>query len=457
MNSAGARKSVPALLLVLGLLTLSVAAAQALDTLTLDTPDFTLKLLASSQTMASLQPKGAGSFDFAPADRLESRAGDGFNAIGDITLRIRKGTSGSWENYSTSAARHPVRAMSGPGFLAVADLSPTLAPDCPIQVTRRWLLDDGRLVLRFELKNTSSDTVQVGALGLPMVFNNMLKGRPLTEMVEVNSFSDPAINQDGGYLQVTRLNGHGPALVVVPADGKTPFEAWRLLNEPNGPNNLFSRGNPYEGAFEWMVHSAAYAENEWKGKEQWSPPTMASLEPGQSRSYSVKFLVSPDIRNIEKTLIANKRPVAVGIPGYILPMDLNAKLFLNYPSRVTSIKSEPAGAIVVQENKPTQGGWKDYTLQGKTWGRVRLSISYADRTTQALSYYVIKPASQTVADLGNFLFTKQWYVNPDDPFHRSPSVMTYDRANNPSSCRTRAPGLPASAMKEAPVHGWPRR
>ena len=30
---------------------------------------------------------------------------------------------------------------------------------------------------------------------------------------------------------MTRLSGQGPALVVVP-EGKTPFEAYRLLNEP---------------------------------------------------------------------------------------------------------------------------------------------------------------------------------------------------------------------------------
>src|SRR5262249_9627416 len=148
-----------------------------------------------------------------------------------------------------------------------------------LRITRRWVLENGRLVLRFELKNISSTPVQIGALGMPMIFNNMLKGRPLSQMAEVNSFYDPAINEDGGYVQVTRLNGHGPALLVVP-DGKTPFEAWRLVTEPNGPNNAFARGNPYEGAYEWMVHSQAYAENEWQGRQQWNPPTAATLAPG---------------------------------------------------------------------------------------------------------------------------------------------------------------------------------
>ena len=42
-------------------------------TLNIDTPDFTLKLAKSSQTVTALLPKGAGGFDFTPADRLAKR------------------------------------------------------------------------------------------------------------------------------------------------------------------------------------------------------------------------------------------------------------------------------------------------------------------------------------------------------------------------------------------------
>jgi hypothetical protein len=399
-------------------------------TLSFDTPDFTLKLVKASQTIEALEPKGVNGFDFTPADRLESRASDGFNSIGDIDFRVRKGNTGQWQEYSTSAVRHPVQALTVTGrALAAANLAATLPQDCPIEVTRTWLLDRGRLVLYFELKNRTREIVQIGALGIPMIFNNMLRGRQLSQMQEVNAFNDPAINLDGGYVQVTRLNGRGPALLVVPYE-QTPIEDWRILNEPNGPNNLFSRGNPYEGVFEWMVHSAAYADNEWKGRQQWNPPTMAVLDPGQRKSYGVELLVADEIRNIEKTLIANRRPVAVGIPGYILPMNIDAKLFLNYPRRVSSMRSDPPGGIDVRESGATKNGWKSYTLRGKTWGRVRLTITYDDGLKQTLSYNVIKPAAEAVADLGRFLFTRQWYVDPSDPFHRSPSVMTYDRGNN---------------------------
>src|SRR5215831_14587922 len=389
-----------------------------------DTHNFKVKLVKASQTIAALEPKGADGFDFAPADRLDRRASNGFHHLGDLTLHLRTSATGPWQKYDTAEARKPVQTFEATGHkLAIADLAATLPADIPVKIFREWVdMEDG-LVLRFVIQNKSDTPVEIGGLGIPVIFNNMLTGRNLKEAHEKCSFFDPYIGQDAGYLQVTRLSGLGPALVVVP-EGQTPFEAYQLLNEPVRPNQTF------EGAFAWMVHTAAYADDEWKGVNQWNPPTSVVIAPGATVKYGLKFLLSDQIRNIEKTLIASQRPVAVGVPGYVLPMDLDARLFLNSPQKVRSLAVEPAGAIATTEEKATRGGWKAYTLRGKTWGRARLTITYDDNSKQAISYYVIKPESQAVSDLGHFLFTKQWFEDPADPFHRNPSVISYDRETN---------------------------
>jgi hypothetical protein len=408
-------------------------------TLDIDTPDFNLKLVKDSQTIDALQPKGAKPFndipfDFTPADQIQNRAGNGFNHLGDITFRIREGDGGEWTAYSTATARKPVTALPAGGdlpgvgkVLASADLSATLPDNCPLQVTRSWVLDAANhLVLHFDIKNKSQGPIMVGALGFPVIFNNLITNKNLEQAHGICSFFDPYVGQDGGYLQVTRLNGGGPALIVAPEAGtKTPFEAYRKLMDFTATSQTF------EGAFEWMSHSQAYAENEWKGVNEWNPATSETIQPGQTSSHGLQFIVAPEIRAIEKSLAAAKRPVVVGIPGYIVPMDLDAKLFLNTAGRtVKGMESDPAGSLVVQAESPTASGWLAYTVHGKTWGRSRLTISYDDGSQQSVQYYVIKPAAQAVADLGNFLFTKQWFVDPTDPFHRSPSVMSYDRAKD---------------------------
>ncbi len=402
-----------------------------------DTPDFTLSLVRSSQTVAALKPKGADGFDFTPGDLLTERSNDGYFHLGDITLRLRTGDSADWKNYSTAAARTPVSTLPSSGnVLAAADLTPTLPADLPLRITRAWEVDDGKLVLRFTLTNTSTKTVQIGALGIPLIFNNVLNERSLDQAHAICSFYDPYIGDDAGYLQVTRLSGHGPALVVVP-DGKTPFEAYNpILDRPGhgGATPIFSdptpRGITFEGFYEWMVHSQAYAENEWKDAQPWNTPTSLTLAPGESKSYGLKFLVSDSIRHIEKTLVDNRRPVAVGVPGYVLPQDIEGRLFLKYGEPVTSVKVDPPSAINIREDSSDHQNWKAYTLQGKAWGRSRLTITYGDGTVQTIHYFVIKPAAQAVADMGHFLTTRQWFSDSSDPFHRAPSVITYDRETN---------------------------
>src|SRR6188474_1039238 len=89
-------------------------------TIDFDTPDFTLKLVKDSQTIAALQPKGAKGmdpqtpFDFTPADQLTARQGDRFNHLGDIQLRIKQDgwRDGAWVDLASSQARKPVTPLT---------------------------------------------------------------------------------------------------------------------------------------------------------------------------------------------------------------------------------------------------------------------------------------------------------------------------------------------------------
>jgi len=400
-----------------------------------DTPSFHLDLVRASQTVAALRPTGAAGFDFTPADWLARRSRDGFFHLGDLTLRLRTG-SGQWTDVSTARARAPVAALPAtPPVLAAADLAPTLPADLPLDVRRYWEVADGELVLRFELRNKTDQAVEIGALGIPMVFNNILTDRSLDQAHAVSSFSDPYIGGDAGYVQVTRLSGHGPALVVVP-HGQTPLEAWNpLLSDPT------RRGITFEGFYEWLAHSRALADSAWRGAEPWNPPTSATLAPGEARSYGVQFLVAPGIREIEPTLLAAGRPVAVGVPGYVLPMDIEGRLFLRHARGVRSLEVEPPDALAIApaatisppspEGRGGQGvrtpnGWLSYEVRGRRWGRARLTVVYDDDTRQTIHYKVIQPANEVVDDLGRFLTTEQWFEKPGDPFGRSPSVISYD-------------------------------
>ncbi|EHQ31095.1 DUF5695 domain-containing protein [Mucilaginibacter paludis] len=417
--------------------------------LSFKTPAFRLQLVKASQTVATLQSNVDTVFDFTPHDRLKLRSGNHMYHLGDLNIRLREQGQTGWKSYSTASGRQEVSPIStgGKNVLAAADLTNTLPDGMPIRVERYWELVDGQLVLLFKLKNISNRVVELGSLGIPMIFNNILQGKTLEDAHATNVFYDPYIGKDAGYLQVTRLNGHGPVLLVLPFN-KTPFEAYNpLLDDPT------PRGIDFEGFYEWMVHSKAYAENDWSKAEPWNKPTAVSLNPGGTTEYGVKFILAASPQDIEPTLKVNNRPVAIGIPGYVLPMDVDAKLFLSYSKKVSALQVEPQGALTVKAVADGNATHQLYQVRGKIWGRARLTITYQDGLIQTVNYKVIKPEAEVLKDYGHFLTHEQWFENQSDPFGRDQSVISYDYESKKQvtqDSRAWIPGL----SDEGGAGGW---
>ncbi|ESQ91158.1 DUF5695 domain-containing protein [Asticcacaulis benevestitus] len=402
-----------------------------------ETPDFMLSLQQTSQTLVSLAPKAAkDGFDFAPSGRFTQRLGDGAYRIGDLDLRLRSVGAADWQDYSTAFKRSKVTPLKVKGTLAAADITHSLGAGLPLKVTRTWSVIEGKLVLRYTLRNPGKTAIEIGGLGLPMVFDNIITGRHLDDAHETASFYDPYVGKDAGYLQVNRLNGAGPSLLVLP-EKNTPFELYKpILNERNADKSLKIYNDPeqrnmtFEGFYDWMVASKGFADTDWKGIQQWNAPSSLVLKAGESRTIGVRFVLSPSVREIETTLIQNGRPVAVGLPGYVVPTDMNAELFVHSAQAVKSVSIYPEGALEVGASQKVKDGWVKYAVNGKAEGRARMTLTYADGSVQTVHYLVTKPEREVVADMGHFLTTKQWYENPSDPFKRSPSIMGYDRDKN---------------------------
>ncbi|PSJ39436.1 DUF5695 domain-containing protein [Allosphingosinicella deserti] len=385
-------------------------------------------------TLARLSPATEPAFDFVPSGRAAERSADGYVHLGDLHLRVRTG-KGDWRDFSSAYRRRTVRALGTAGAtLSASDITASMGEGIPLSVERHWVDDNGVFALRFTLTNRGSAPVEVGGLGMPMVFDNIITDRSLEQAHAGAVFVDPYVGADAGYLQVTRLNGKGPALLVVPEKG-TPLEAYSpIVTAKEAPDSVLSDRSPRaqtaEGFYDWLVASKGFAEREWKAAgEQWNPPTAFTLAPGESRTIGIRFLEAPAIRAIEQILADHGRPVAVGLPGYVVPTDQPALLFLKSRSPVHRIESHPAGALTATVSGSVNG-WQRYAVSSKGWGRARLSIIYADGSVGTIHYFVTKPLEQLHADLGRFSTTRQWTDDARDPFGRAPAILTYDREAN---------------------------
>lgn len=400
------------------------------DPLRLTAGPLTLALDPASQTLLHLSPRGEPAFDFVPGDRAAQRSGDGYVQIGDLHLRLRT-PGGAWRDFSSARHRVPVRALPARGtVMASADMTATMGQDFPLTVERAWLRERGAPVLRFTLINRGSTPVEIGGLGMPMVFDNIITDRTLEQAHAKASFVDPYIGNDAGYLQVTRLNGKGPALLVLP-DDRTPLEQYRIIHDAKraSPGDLFTDRTPrqqtFEGFYDWMVASGGMND----AGQPWNPATRFMLAPGARRSIGVRLVIAPSIRGIEGTLQAERRPLAIGLPGYVVPTDSPADLFVRAAQAVRRIDVTPADALTLTK-VAGPAGWQRWRVAGRGWGRARVAITYADGSVQSVHYYVTKPLDAVSRDLGRFATTRQWFDDAADPFHRAPAILTYDRDEN---------------------------
>jgi hypothetical protein len=176
-----------------------------------------------------------------------------------------------------------------------------------------------------------------------------------------------------------------------------------------------------------MTSSKAYAEDDWTGVTQWNDPSAFKLQPAETRNISVRFALNPNIETTENKLSDLGMPVAIGVPGFVLPQDVEGRLWVKYHEPIASWAVKGDGMVSIsQVGEPQPNGYQEIHLKGTIWGRSRLEIRYTDSTIQTIHYKVIKPESEVVRDFGHFLTTEQWFSDTTDLFNRAPSVITYD-------------------------------
>lgn len=140
------------------------------------------QIVKDSQTLYSLQPSGS-TFDFLPSDVMNQRAANGNYHLGDITFRARIAGSNAWTSGDSSAARGNLTAIDVTGStLAAANLAQTLPSGSLLNITRRWVNEDGQFQLLFDVTNSQNRSVEIGALGAALEFNNVRASSLLATM-----------------------------------------------------------------------------------------------------------------------------------------------------------------------------------------------------------------------------------------------------------------------------------
>lgn len=368
------------------------------------------------------------SVDLTPDDASFERDAPGWSRLGDLTLRWRCGQE-PWRLARTADRQGAAAVLPRGDAIAAVDATPLCADPGPLRITRSWREERGALVLVIEVNNGGKEPVELGGVGVAIVFNTVFNvpvhppGGDHVTIHEARFYVHPAIAGDSGNVQVVRVNGRGPVLVIVP-EQETPLEAWRPISE-----HPARRGVEFEGFHDWCVHSLAWAETDWQrvAGRQWNAPTSRRLAPSATARFGFRFVVADGLARVEETLIEQGLPVAIGIPGYVVSTDERAELFVHGPA-IESMAVTPSGAIAVEQLGTAEDpAWTRLRVRGLAEGTARLTLVYAGGRRHEIHYRVIAPSREVVRRLARFHLERQWREAADDPFGRRAAFMPFDR------------------------------
>ena len=399
-----------------------------------------------------------------PKPKPLDRTAEGFHHLGDVTIRVRPaGSGGGYTTHSTVSRNAPL-ATAGPGAMQFStdgrnvtfDATPCLKPPVPsLRLKRTVSVDGDEAVISLTLVNEQKVALEVGGLGLSMPMNQMFTGRSLPVVARKCSFTEVYLGGDAGYVQVTRTTGEGPVLLVLPHGETQPssdggggghgFEGWRPLKWEDRANYDWM----HEMLYEVVLHSKAYAQNEWRNAQPWAPASSRVIPAGGRATYGVRLRLARDVESVSPSLLAAGLPVATPLPAATLHLDMNdARLQVLMPIHhllLVGMSAEPAGcADVFMAGQPqpipdvqvAELGEGVYVatvrVLPRATGRCRVDLKYKRKAggpefVQYVHYQVLEPAARLLQRHGDFASTVGWLpANSSDPWSRGPSFLGSD-------------------------------
>jgi len=220
-----------------------------------------------------------------------------------------------------------------------------------------------------------------------------------------------------------------------------PLEQYRLnlakgsrANYPDQFGEATPTGFTFEGLYSWWTATGGLTQDDTAASQglaatepvPWNSPSTFSIAGGSSKIFGIRFFSASGPRTVEDRLVAHGKTTLVGIPGFVVARSSSVKLVVNSQSTPSIISVEPA-SIAFDSPQLSNGLW---TFSGKVsdsaFGRARVTLNFADGEVATAHYTITKQHQDAMNDFGAFKFNQQWFVSPDDPFNRTPSVITYD-------------------------------
>jgi hypothetical protein len=299
------------------------------------------------------------------------------------------------------------------------------------------------LLWDIEIGNTTGRALEIGELGFPLMVNDdydelYIEHATETKLSTVNNidFGKTPLRQKliheqkvlvhhfvaghSSYALVQRPLGDAPFLLVHPTMG-TSFEC--VYKEPKATFAAQVRG--WGGPDILAMHSWATKNLRGWSRNPWvNGHTSLILQPGEKKKFQLRFAFIPSYEAIRDELYeAGNLGIRV-IPSMVVQADTDVLVELKTKSDIDGIDLL-SDNITVKETKKAQDKVL-LTLSFKGRGQKSLKLNYGEGRWTNLHFYCIEDIEGLLNARGQFVVDRQFYSNPQDPYHRHHCFLPFD-------------------------------
>ncbi|MCC6805024.1 MAG: hypothetical protein IT319_19235 [Anaerolineae bacterium] len=318
------------------------------------------------------------------------------NGIGSVEIKYRF-PGGHWQEAKSVVSDDTREVTSAqPGDLTVVyerDSTKTKGIRA-FALREHYWLDGDALDWEITLHNKTDQPLEIGDLGLPLLFNTNYVSDSLTTYTQ-RVIRHSYIAGHGSFITVMRPNGVGPFLVMTPHAG-TKLEYFH--------HDLTS--GAWEGIYTAYVHSGAWAEAETRGVWR-QPQTSLILAPAEEATYGFRLRWAPDYAAVRDILYDEGLFDVQVAPGMSVPTDLDVLLSIRTRQRIDALELEHADQTTLDYLGEPEPDRHVYRLRFALLGENRVTLRCGDDLRHYLEFFVTEPVETVIRKRAAFIAANQ--------------------------------------------------
>src|SRR5215469_11927309 len=302
---------------------------------------------------------------------------------------------------------------------------------------------DNSLLWDIEIENVTGNDLEIGELGFPLMvnddyaelyfdpglkealstINNVDFARtPIRQKLihEQKVFVHNFISGHSSYALVQRPLGDAPFLLVHPTMD-TSFECvYKESDSPFAAHVLGGQGPDILAIHSWATKN----QRRWTSKPWVNGHTSLILQPGEKRKFQVRFAFIPSYEAIRDELYAAGNLGIRVLPSMVVQEDTD--VLVEVKTRPEIDRIDLLSDNIILKEKKRNGDKVLLTLSFNGRGQKSLKLNYGGNRWTNLHFYCIEDIQGLLNARGRFVVDRQFYANPQDPYHRHHSFVPFD-------------------------------